>query len=79
MLQTVDVDANLVGEVTLVCGSFFCFSSAAEMDADATTMDAMTAVCGSFFCFSSAAEMAMASAVDLDATTDADANILNTV
>ncbi len=53
MLQTVDVDANLVGEVTLVCGSFFCFSSAAEM--------------------------AMASAVDLDATTDADANILNTV
>lgn len=76
MLQTADVDAKIMAEVSLlVCGSSSCFAAVAAMDSAAETMaadvDAMTAVCGSSYCLYSAADVATALAVE---TADVDAN-----
>ncbi len=75
MLQTADVDAKIMVEVSLlVCGLSSC-SAAVEtaLAAETTAADvaAMTAVCGSSYCLYSAADVAMASAVE---TADVDAN-----
>lgn len=75
MLQTADVDAKIMVEVSLlVCGSSSC-SAAVEMVLAAATMDAdvaaMTVVCGSSYCLYSAADAAETSVADAAATADA--------
>lgn len=71
MLQTADVDAKIMVEVSLlVCGSSSCFVAVeTALAADAATTDVveMTAACGSSYCWFSAADAAITSAADVDA------------
>lgn len=70
MLQTADVDAKIMVEVSLlVCGLSSCFAAAemaSAVDA-ATDAAAMTVACGSSYFWYAAADAAMASAADVDA------------